>query len=123
MDEEREGGCSKMAVSPTASATRSKPARSTPYLPTAGPTPPRRASGARSLQPHTAAHTAARQSRPARGAGLEGQGAHPAGMETTSKPERVPSGLAVDEASVILLPPPSPFSRCINSDGERASAK
>ena len=30
--------------------------------------------------------------------------------------------LAVDE-SVILLHPPSTFSRCINSGGERASAK
>ena len=30
--------------------------------------------------------------------------------------------LAVDE-TVVLLHPPSTFSRCINSDGERASAK
>ena len=33
-----------------------------------------------------------------------------------------PVVVAVGE-TVILLPPPSPFSRCINSDGERASAE
>ena len=31
--------------------------------------------------------------------------------------------LAVGEAVVLLTPPPSTFSRCFNSDGERASAK
>ena len=34
----------------------------------------------------------------------------------------VGAGLAVGE-TVILLHPPSPFRRCFNSDGERASAK
>ena len=34
-----------------------------------------------------------------------------------------PATLAVGETLILLPPPPSTFSRCINSDGERASAK
>ena len=44
--------------------------------------------------------------------------------QTAAEPpwrRRKPARLAADETA-ILLHPPSPFSRCINHDGERASA-